>query len=432
MIFGEVNLESTCNEAMAKNDRYALTALFNKENDSFLVWTDYSNGDTIFTITNTESDIGVFRPIYYALSGKMDVYKLKCPDGVIELHYGPLSSGLWEAGAFNVLTYGERILNITPDLGYKTRNIEEKVIGRKVEEALFLLERLCGNYSVAYSTAFCNAIEKGMVPDRAEYLRHIALELERLQNHFHSIQRLTSAASQKVAASHFSALVEEILRLNAKLFHHRYAFGINVPGGVRKDIKDLNILTKKLNEIEKDFEELVELLLSSRIFIDRVHNTAILSKNDILRLDAIGIAAKGSGVKRDVRTFDSFYSDVPYRIVCKEEGDSLARMIVRIDEIRNTFDVIRYLADKIPQTSVRYSVDNANFDVGLSYGRAEAAHGDVFVVVEIKDGIVKWAGIRPASLINYVAFAHAVKGNIFTDFPFAIESFGLSFADSDK
>ncbi len=413
---------------VAKDRKFALTAYFYKEDDHIYVWTDYSSGDTLFTCVKTsEFDVGAFRPIYYALSGEMDAYKLECPDNVVKLHYGPLAAGLWEAGAFNVLSYGERILNVTPELGYKCRNIDKKIVGMNINDAIFLLERLCGTYSVAYSNAFCKALERGETPERAEYIRTIALELERIYNHFRVIQRLATAASQKVAASHFSALVEEVLRLNAKLFHHRYIFGLNVPGGVRRDI-DIVLLTKKLDEIEKEFNDLVDLLLNSRIFIDRVHNTAVLSKDDVLRLDAIGIAAKGSGVARDVRSFDPFYSDIPFKVVvCEKNGDSLARMIVRINEVRNSIEIIRHLADEIPHTSRRSEIKAD----GFCYGRAEAPHGDVFVAVEVKDGIVKWAGIRSASLINYVAFAHAIRGDIFTDFPFAIESFGLSFADLD-
>jgi len=413
-------------EDMAKNRDIALTAYFCIGNEHLYVWTDYEKGCTKFTSAE-ESNLGKLRPLFHALSGEMDAYQLKCPDkDVIRLHYGPLTTGLWEAGAFKILTYGERILNVTPDFGYKRRNVEKKVVGRRVEEAVFLIERLCGTYSVAYSNAFCNALENGC-PERAECIRAIALELERLYNHLHVIQRLAAAASQKVATSHFSALVEEVLRLNAKLFHHRYAFGLNVPGGVRRNI-DINIISKKLDTIEKDFEELVNLLLSSRIFIDRIHSTAMLSRDDILRLDSIGIAAKGSGVKRDVRSFDSFYSGTPYRIVCEKDGDSLARTAVRIGEIRNSIEIIRHLINELPQTTLKSEME---FN-GFRYGRVEAAHGDVFVAVEVKDGVVRWMGIRPASLVNYVAFTHAVERNVFTDFPFAIESFGLSFADSDR
>ena len=412
-------------EDIAKNRDVALTAYFCRGDECLYVWTDYERGRTEFTATK-EFDLRS-RPLFHALSGEMDAYRLKCPgNDVISLHYGPLTTGLWEAGAFEILTYGERILNVTPDFGYKRREVEKKVVGRRVEEAIFLIERLCGTYSVAYSNAFCYALENGC-PERAEYIRAIALELERLYNHFHVIQRLTAAASQKVAISHFSALVEEILRLNAKLFHHRYAFGLNVPGGVRRNV-DVNVIDKKLDAIEKDFEELVNILLSSRIFIDRIHNTATLSREDVLKLDSIGIAARGSGVRRDVRTFDSFYSNVPYRVMCERDGDSLARTVVRIREIRNSIEIIRHLISELPQTALKSEVE-CN---GFRYGRVEAAHGDVFVAVEVKDGVVKWMGIRPASLVNYVAFIHAVERNVFTDFPFAIESFGLSFADSDR
>lgn len=413
---------------MAKDKKLTLTAYFRKDELDIYIWTDYNSGKTQFTyVNNSEFDLGTLRPIYYALCGNMDAYLMECPNGVVELHYGPVTSGLWEAGAFRILTYGERILNVVPELGYKYRGVEDKMVGRRIEEAVFLIERMCGTNSVAYSTALCKAVEGNNTPDRAEYIRVIALELERLYNHFRVIQRLAMAASQKVATSHFSALVEEVLRLNAKLFKHRYIFGLNIPGGVRRNI-DTDILLRKLDDIEKEFEELIDLLLNSRIFIDRIHNTAVLSKDDVLRLDAVGVTAKGSGVERDVRTFDSFYSETPFSVALQHSGDSLARMVVRVEEIRNSIEIIRHLANEMPQTALK----SDNKADGFRYGRVEAPQGDVLVVVEAKDDILKWVGIRPSSLINYVAFAHAVRGNIFTDFPFAIESFGLSFAEADR
>ena len=295
-----------------------------------------------------------------------------------------------------------------------------------VKDALLLIERLCGTFSVAYSNAFCSAVEES-IPARAEAIRIIALELERIYNHIHAIQRLTTAASQSVAAAQFSALEEDVLRLNAKLFRHRYSFGLNIPGGVRRDI-DTEILPDKIKDIKIEFDKLVEQLITSKIFIDRLHNTAILNVEDIIRLDTIGIPARASGVGRDVRGFNSTYTDTPFRVAVEEDGDALARMMVRVAEIRNSVEIIKFLAENLPQTELKTDVDAS----GFLYGRSEAPPGDVLTALEVKNGIIKWAGIRSPSTINYPAFAVAIEGNIFTDFSFGIESFGLSFADSDR
>ena len=363
----------------------------------------------------------VDRPLFKALIGEFEGRRCQ-----IEIHYGPISTGLWEAGAFKIYTYGERILGVIPDLGYKRRNMEERIVGKDLDTATIFVERVCGNFAVAYATAFCSSFEED-IPERARYIRTIALELERIYNHLRVIYRLANCASQKVAVSHLSALVEYVLRMNAKLFGHRFCFGLVIPGGVSRDL-DVDYLLKRLEELREDFESLTNLLLSSRIFIDRLHRTAVLSRNDVIRLDTIGIPARASGVLRDVRCFDPFYSELGFEPKLADDGDALARMMVRVEEIRCSLEMIERMARELPDSELCWE----QVADGFFLGRCEAPPGDVLIAVDVEDGVVKWIGMRPPSIVNYLAFSHAVVGNIFTDYPFALESFGLSFSDSDR
>ena len=380
------------------------------------VWTDYDSGKI-----NVKKCDHVDRPLFKALMGEFEGRRCQ-----IEIHYGPISTGLWEAGAFRIYTYGERILGVIPDLGYKRRKMEERIVGKDLDTATIFVERICGNFAISYATAFCSSFEDE-IPERAMYIRAVALELERIYNHLRVMYRLANCASQKVAVSHLSALVEDILRLNAKLFGHRFCFGLIVPGGVSRDL-NAEYLLRRLKELEKEFEGITDLLLSSRIFIDRLHRTAVLDKKDVVELDTIGVPARASGVSRDVRAFDPFYSELGFEPKLAEDGDALARMMVRVEEIRSSIKMIEEISKSLPDSELSWEQD-AN---GFFFGRSEAPPGDVLIAVDVEDGIVKWIGIRPPSIVNYLAFSRAVVGNIFTDYPFALESFGLSFSDSDR
>ncbi len=362
----------------------------------------------------------VDRPLFKALRGEFEGRRCQ-----IEINYGPISTGLWEAGAFKVYTYGERIVGLIPDLGYKRRRIGELIIGKDVDTATVFVERICGNFAVSYAYAFCSSFEEE-IPERAAYIRVAALELERVYNHLRVMYRLASCASQKVAVSHLSALAEEILRINARLFGHRFCFGLIVPGGVSRDL-DAVFLLKRIERFEEEFERVIELLLSSRIFIDRLHRTAVLSRDDVFELDTIGVPARASGVLRDVRTFDPIYTTLGFEPKLADEGDALARMTVRVEEVRNSVKMLKRIARDLPDSELIWeqSVD------GFFMGRCEAPPGDLLIALDVEDGVVKWIGIRPPSIVNYLAFSRAVLGNIFTDFPFALESFGLSFSDAD-
>ncbi|NJF24520.1 NADH-quinone oxidoreductase subunit F [Thermococcus sp. Bubb.Bath] len=391
-----------------------LSAVFRKNGKFLSVWLDYETGRAELEYTDKLPD----RKIAPALISDTSPY-ITIPPGsnAVPLTFGPAAGGLGQAGAFEILTYGERIVSIRPVYGYKRRGIEERLLNRPIEESVVVLERATGNFSLAYTYALLKAIEEN--PDEEVWeVRKALLEIERLYNHFNAIHKLAGAASQKVATMHFHALEEDVLRLLSRLTGHRYGFSANRPGEVR--ILEPKAV-ERLGKIREEFRSLREELLESKIFIDRLHNTCRLSREDIIELDAVGIAARGSGIARDVRSFDRYYS---YKPVTCEEGDALARMMVRLEEIERSFEII----DSVDVKAVR---SDPSVKEGLNLGVAEAAHGDVLTLVEVKDGRISWIGLRGASRVNYIAFSRGITGNIFTDFPFGLESFGLNFADAD-
>ncbi|WP_297070213.1 hypothetical protein [Thermococcus sp.] len=392
----------------------ALSAVFRKNGRYLTVWLDYKSGKAELEFTDSLPN----RKIAPALIGETEPY-MKIPPGTnaVPLTFGPAAGGLGQAGAFEILTYGERIVAIRPVYGYKRRGLEKAMLNRPIEESIAVLERAAGNFAMAYTYAFLRAIEAN--PDEEVWeVRKALLELERLYNHFNVIHKLAGAASQKVATMHFHALEEDILRILSRLLGHRYGFGANRPGEVR--ILNPEVL-ERLKAVKREFHTLEEELLKSKILIDRLHSTCRLTREDIIELDAVGIAARGSGVPRDVRVFDRVYSYGP--ITCND-GDALARMMVRMEEIGRAFEIL----ESVDVKSVK---SDPSLREGIHLGLAEAAHGDVLVLVEIKGKRPRWIGLRGASRVNYIAFARGITGNIFTDFPFGLESFGLNFADAD-
>src|SRR5579875_1461221 len=159
--------------------------------------------------------------------------------GVFTFPYGPVTWGIPEAGGFRFVTYGERIVKVVPSINFKKRGVEKRVVGMKPDDALLLIERSAGNFSASYSTCFATAVEEALgleVPQAAKWIRAVAIELERIYNHLSVFSREAEAATQNVATYQTGALKEQILRLNAKYFGHRYLFGFNEIGGVKADL----------------------------------------------------------------------------------------------------------------------------------------------------------------------------------------------------
>jgi Ni,Fe-hydrogenase III large subunit len=430
-----------------------ISSVFNVGKKTYALLTDTNANKTIISDVPTKlgEEFGLLLKGGEAAPGSqtdLDVGSRVEGYGVFTFPYGPVSSGVPEAGGFKLVTYGERVLKVVPRVNFKKRGIERRVTGRTPDDALLLVERSAGNFSASYSTCFVTAVESALnleTPSQAKWTRAVAIELERIYNHLYVFGRLAEAASQNVATTQTNALRETVLRLNAKYFGHRYLFGFNGVGFVRPDlaVQERRALLDSVRAITREFAELVEYFLSSRIFLDRLQGTARLPKQDALDLGAVGPCARGSGVAWDDRLTYPIepYGDIYVNIETDTEGDTMARTMVRINEIQTSTVVLKELLDKMPTdgtgSKIRasdLSVKNIGHDPDdFSFCRIESPSGDLIHVVQLDEqGKIANLHIRPASLVNWLPFARSLENNVFTDFQFAFESFGLSYADSDR
>ncbi len=394
---------------------YTLTAIFRGE-DYIFVWTDYETGVTKFTRWHEiPAEIYKTHGLARIFNGDYEMEKMDCTR---VLNYGPAAGGIGEAGAFRIATCGERIDSLSPLLGFKKRNMVRRAIKSPVESALPFLERISGQFSVSYATLFY-LLTHEFPENCGEYIL-MAKELERLHNHVWVMHKLAGDASQKVASAHLSAITEELLRLNLRVLGHRY--GINY---IRTGPRDYEKFGEKVRALHRWFSETAEELSRSRIFIDRLQGTATLSRDTVLENDIIGIPARASGVMRDSRKFGvlkDIYGD--YASPMEKYGDSLSRFLVRVAEAERGFEILESINPK----GCKFE---SELKEGFHYGFVEAPPGDLFMAVEIHEGRVHELWIRPPSMVMYHAFAMGIRGNVFTDFPFALDSFGAYFADAD-
>ncbi|HTZ61792.1 MAG TPA: hypothetical protein VMC82_04030 [Thermoplasmata archaeon] len=357
--------------------------------------------------------------------------------GVFTFPYGPISMGVPESGRFDVTTYGERILNLAPIGGYKSRRVRRSVVGLTVADAALRVERIAGNYAAAHVSAFLGAAESAVgaeVPLVELWTRGFAQELQRIYNHLHVIARVAEAASQNVGLAQTHALAEEVLRLKAAAFGHRWLFGALLPGGParRLDPADRRQLAGRIDRIAVEFERLWELFLESRTFIDRIQGTCPVTRDDAIRWGATGPTLRASGVAWDdrLRVPAPPYHDLFVALPVEHAGDALARVLVRGAEIRSSLLLVEQMFERWPGAG---STEPASAPVvpGRGIGRAEAPGGDLVYDVQVADGRVAALGFRAPSVANWPLFAIGMRDAVFTDFHFAIESFGFAFAETD-
>ncbi|AEA34272.1 NADH-ubiquinone oxidoreductase [Hippea maritima] len=347
--------------------------------------------------------------------------------GVFNFRYGPVSSGVGEAGIFNLYTYGERILSVEVDPIYKKRNIEAQMVGKTPFEALKLAESVCGNFSFSHSLAFTTALENqtGIELNKTvQRLRIIGLELERTYNHIHQIARLAKGASQTVLTSHLEWIFEELLRTNKLLFGNRFLKHTNFLGSTTINLHNLEKVKNRITQLKEKFEELYEHALQSYNFIDRLYGVGRLERKKALNIGLTGPSLRACGINEDLRQLNRLYENL--KIATRSEGDALARMEVRAEEFINSCEIILSQIEKIDNEPQKEEIP---INDGDYLGYSCSPTGIIAYYLEIRKGLIDYVYISTPSVFGFRAFAEAITGYIFTDFSFIFDSFGINFAD---
>lgn len=359
--------------------------------------------------------------------------------GVFTFPYGPISMGVAEAGRFDVRTYGERILDLAPVAGYKSRRIPASLVGLAVEDAALQVERLVGNFSAAHVAAFLSAAESATgrsISAEAAWTRAFAQELQRIYNHLHVIARVAEAASQNVGVAQTQALAEEVLRTVGATFGHRWLFGALLPGGpvTHLGVDDRNRLRRIFDRMSDEFEQLWALFQESRTFIDRIQTTCPITREQAVHWGGVGPTLRATGVPWDDRLRAPVvpYTDLFLPLATESEGDALGRILVRAQETRSSFLLLEQILERWPKSSAEPVLPAESIAPNRGIGRVESPSGDLVYDVTISSGRVVSVGLRTASDANWPLFALGMRDAVFTDFHFAWESHGIVFAETDR
>lgn len=360
-------------------------------------------------------------------------------EGVIQIPVGPIHAGIIEPGHFRFSAVGENIINLEAQLFYTHRGMEKLSEGMTPDQGLLVAERICGACSFAHSTAYCVAIEKisgAGVPARADFIRTICLELERLYNHIGDTGNICAGVGLAFGTMHGARIKETIMQLNESVFGSRFLRGINMPGGVRRDISEINrkLIIEVLAKVERDFRELTDIILTTESFMDRVEGTGKLQFKTAVDLHAVGPAARAVGIDRDIRRDCPYaaYDKVLFSVPVYDEGDVLARLRMRIDETFEAIDIVRQALELLPQTELLTKLGRMT-SWAYAVAITESPRGEnVHFVMSGPNGTIFRHMVRSASYCNWPILPTTVPGNIVPDFPLINKSFELCYSCLDR
>ena len=362
-------------------------------------------------------------------------------EGAHEIPVGPIHAGIIEPGHFRFSVVGERVLRLEQRLGYQHKGVEKLFIGAGIARGAQLVGRVSGDSSCAYAWAYADAVEAACgieAPPRALALRALMLERERIANHLGDLGALGNDAAFAFGLTQFMRLKEDWVRLNARLFGHRFLMDCIVPGGTARDTnaEGLAAIVGQCEEMARAVSRLREIYDEHAGLQDRFATTGIISGDLARELSLTGMVARASGILRDGRAHRQDYTPPPpyaklgVRPASDDRGDVAARVAVRFDEISESLRLLRMLAGGMPAGDSRVELAPQAGACGL--GVIEGWRGEVLVGVQFdNDGRLARVHPHDPSWQAWPALEHAVMNDIVPDFPLINKSFNLSYSGVD-
>jgi Ni,Fe-hydrogenase III large subunit len=359
-------------------------------------------------------------------------------EGVHEVAVGPVHAGVIEPGHFRFSVVGEKVLRLEERLGYAHKGIERRFTELPLLEGHRLAARVSGDSAVAYSWAYCQALEglaRLVVPARALWLRALCLEIERIQNHLGDLGALGNDAGFAFGLAQFSRLKEELTRTVAATLGQRYLLDAVVPGGVALDLADdaARALAVRIGRTASLVRELRTIYDDHPGVRDRFAGAGVVTPELARRLGLTGLAGRASGLGFDLRVDSPWppYHVITPKLCMRRDGDVAARVNVRFDELEESCRIARALLSELPAGELRLPLEvPAGPRPGV--GIIEGWRGPVLVAVESRQpGRVHRCHAHDPSWQNWPVLEHAVIGNIVPDFPLINKSFNLSYSGHD-
>lgn len=427
---------------------------------------DFSNNFSYPSITNEIQSFHVFerelweefgiipdghpwlKPVRYSFNRndqkqKMENYPFFKMEGeeVHEVAVGPIHAGVIEPGHFRFMCNGEDVYHLEIQLGYQHRGVEELFLQKNKRFKTQLAESIAGDTVIGHVWAYSSIIESLAdieLAKKAEVIRSIALELERVAMHIGDLGALANDVAYLMGNAVCGATRTLVINSLLAICGSRFGRGLICPGGVLFDIDSelVEQITKTLTKVNNDMEMMCETMFSSASVLSRFEKTGIVSTETAKQIGLVGMCARASGVPIDVRTDHAFGAFLfsPIHKMTLQSGDVFARAYIRYIEIKQSISYIIELLnslvyyDKQEIFSKVEKLKSGQLAISIIEGwRGEIVH----IAMTDKNGDIERYKIKDPSFNNWYGLALAVRNNGISDFPLCNKSFNLSYCGND-
>jgi formate hydrogenlyase subunit 5 len=361
-------------------------------------------------------------------------------EGIVQVPLGPLHITSDEPGHFRLYVDGEEIVDADYRLFYVHRGMEKLAESRlNYDQVTFLADRICGICGYAHNVAYSRSIERALgieVPRRAQFIRTILLEVERLHSHLLNLGLACHFVGFDTGFMHFFRVREKAMKMAELLTGSRKTYGVNLIGGVRRDIlKEQRLLTLQLlGELRREATDLVSMLLETPNIVQRTQNIGRLEPSVARDYSPVGPTLRGSGFGRDIRAIHPYcaYDQVQWNAVSKDGCDVLARTLIRAEEFFQSISLIERCLDEMPAGPV--------LTEGFTYkphqyalGYVEAPRGEDIHWSMLGDNqkIYRWK-CRASSYNNWPSLRYMLRGNTISDAALIVASIDPCYSCTER
>lgn len=315
---------------------------------------------------------------------------------------------------------GEVIIDVEPIFGYLHRGMEKIAEGRNYTKNIPLTDRLDYLSSMINNQAYCMAVEDLLeveVPERAQHIRVIMAELQRIASHLAGIGFfLNDIGAFMTPLLYMFREREKIVELFDMVCGQRLNYNYMRFGGVAMDLPDefLPALKKLLAELPGFIDEYDQLITTNEIVLVRSKGVGVLPPELAVSASTAGPVLRGSGIKWDLRKNQpySIYDRFDYNIPTGKNGDTYDRYMVRMEEMRQSVLIIKQAVKALPEGDIMAKVPKLiRPPAGETYAAVEGSKGELgfYIVADGTENPYRWH-VRAPSFINLTALREMLLG----------------------
>ncbi|HTX61381.1 MAG TPA: nickel-dependent hydrogenase large subunit [Methanobacterium sp.] len=355
-----------------------------------------------------------------------------------EVPMGTVHSAAIEPYRIRLFVEDEIVKDAEMTIGVNHRGIERIMEGLPVEKANSLTEKICGICSNSHIWNSVLVAEKALdieVPERAQYIRIIMEELERLHSHMLYLAHGNEVLGHETFSMRLFYIRETVMELLRMIGGNRVQYGVPIIGGIRPRAELNQMRIQKINEgmdfVEDKISEFAERFLADPMIMSRITGVGVITKEDAIRLATSGPTLRATGVDIDLRRDMKEYDPFEFDVITQDDGDVKSNLLVRVLEIPEAIKIIRQAAKNLPEGNItNRSWEMQDTPITKSY--IEVPRGKLYHSYYLDEGRVRNVVVRTPSITNIGAMEQACIGNHITDAQLAIVQCDPCFTCTDR